>query len=202
MNPTYESIMKVDTYESLPMNVDEGAIAYCRDTKRHYMFDMAAWTMVSDRTQAQIDAAASGKANVSHTHTVSDVTGLTAFLADKAGANDYTFYKEGGVIRPIKEYATNTPVLSSGGSFRFYLTDNFLSTGNAIFSSGIITGTVNLVIVDPSGASYSTGSITLSGSRKYVDIAVKKGIINLVTLVNVYSAIPDGVTGYLSVKGT
>jgi len=208
MNPTYDTIMKIDTFDSLPMNVQEGSIAYCRDTKRHYMFDMATWTPVSDRTQAQIDAAVATKANTVHTHVVSDVTGLDSFLSDKAGKDDYTFYKLGSVVKPIKEYSNDTAVLSTLGKFRFYLTSNGLSTGSPVFSSSVIIGTANLVILDTLGGSYRETSYTLSADKKYIDVAVKKQTTPLASLLGinvaldpVWADVPAGVSGYLSIKG-
>ena len=179
--------------DSIPMLDTPGVIASSIATKT---------------VETAIMNAVNTKAPVSHTHTVSDVTGLTAFLADKAGADDYQFYRVGTRMKPIKEYASDAAVLSTSGKFRFYLTDNGLSSGNALFTTGIIIATANLVILDPTGNNYKEVSYTLSGDRKYVDVAVNMQSYPLVSLLGanvslapLWVPIVANVTGYLSIKG-
>lgn len=151
---------------------------------------------------------AATKAPLVHTHVVNDVTGLDAFLLDKAGKDDYAFYSSGSRIKPLKEYSgTATSTL---GQFVFYLTSDGTASGTAIFANSVIIGTANLVILDPSGGTYREGSYTLSADKKSLTVAVKKELmtgITILTNINVigsatWPGIPAGVTGHISIKGT
>jgi len=163
---------------------------------------------ISERASFMTDSAiAAAKANVVHTHVVSDVSGLDAFLADKGGKDDYAFYSSGSRVKPIKEFSTSA--VSTSGQFVFNLTADGTSTGTAIFASSVIIGTANLVILDPAGGSYREGSYTLSSDKKTLTVTVKKETFPIVSVVGInvlssstWAAIPSGVTGYISVKGT
>lgn len=169
--------------------------------------DMAISEHAAYTNDSAIENQVVGKANIVHTHVIADVTGLDSFLADKAGKDDYQFYSNGSRVKPIKEYSGSA--VSTSGQFTFYLTSDGTSTGTAIFTSSVIIGTANLVILDPAGGSYREGSYTLSADKKSLTVAVKKESFAGVTVVgisvlgsNSWSALPAGVTGYISVKGT
>jgi len=201
----YEANIIIDFAADLPMTAKEGMIGYARDTKRHYKFTGTQWKSIA--TTEENNASIAMKSNIGHTHVVADVSGLDAFLGDKAGKDDYAFYSSGSRIKPLREYSgTATSTL---GQFVFYLTSDGTASGTALFTSSVIIGTANLVILDPAGGNYKEGSYTLSADKKSLTVTVKKESfagLTILTNINVlgsnsWPSIPAGVTGHISIKG-
>jgi len=178
MNPTYDTIMTIDTYASLPMNAKEGSIAYARDVKKHYMFDSMNWILVSDRTQAQIDASVATKTAVRYCDN-------GTFKNGTPNTGDIIIFTDS--------------VTTSGGSATFYPTSNRTSTGTALCS--YISGDSFQPNYRDSSGVYTPGAVTVAGNLKSISQTFgKQTFVGLVVLgLNVLGsasnpAIPDGVT--------
>lgn len=110
----------------------------------------------------------------------------------------------------VKQYLATAVV--AAGKVRFYLTDNGLSGGNAIFTN-IYIQSRNL-FVDDIASSYVFGNYVIDAAKKYVEFDIRKlnttassGLINLIggatSFVTglAFTAPANGVTVYLQING-
>lgn len=116
---------------------------------------------VSTATQTALD----GKAAISHTHAIADVTGLQAALDAKSKGYEGTTARSN--IFPIFKSAS-----VSSGVIAFHLTADGTSGGTALFPNGVIQDSVNAFVSD-AAASYQM-SYAFTNSNKTVTVTANK----------------------------
>lgn len=110
---------------------------------------------------------------------VSDVTGLQAFLDDKASKDDNLKMYLAGVKKNQPKISITTAAVATG-TVTFNLTDDNTSTGNALFTN-VYTDSAQPVAV---GISVFFGSPTLAANRKTISFPVTQvtTVLGLVTI--------------------
>lgn len=100
------------------------------------------------------------------------------------------------------KYANAFPYFSSAtvtsGIATFYLTDNGLSTGNAVFPNNVFTQSINLITSDLSNT-YQYGTFTVAANKKSIAINVNKLGLSLGILV--FTVAANGITVFLQITG-
>lgn len=86
----------------------------------------------------------------------------------------------------------------SGGTATFYMTDNGLSTGNAVFKNNVFTQSINLITSDASNQ-YNYSGFTVASGNKSISITVNKVALSLGIIV--FTAAANGTTIYLQISG-
>ncbi len=108
-----------------------------------------------------------------------------------------------GLFKPTARVEVVTGTVTSGVA-TFYITDNNLSTGNALFANVYY---VNAGILDDS-ANYAWGTYTLAANKKSITMSAKKQAFAGVTVLGIsvlgsvsFTNVPNGTTVYLIVIG-
>lgn len=96
----------------------------------------------------------------------------------------------------VWEYHSSATV--SGGTVTFYLTDNGLSTGNAVFTN-IYLESLNLIVYS-NASQYQFSSPTIAGNKKSITVTIGALGTVILGIVQFVSA-ANGTTVYLQVKG-
>lgn len=145
------------------------------------------------------------------------VNGQIKNLADGADNTDAptveqsTSMYEGTTKHMLTKTWTGTAT-TSGGTATFYLTDDGTGSGAAIFST-VVKSSANFWI-ESTTSQYQFGNYTLSGDKKtltvsvtYLSASTGNVLLNLLGAVTsvltglTYSAVPNGVTVHMSIRG-
>lgn len=137
--------------------------------------------------------------------------GMTLNHATNFGATLPITWVNGVQKSNVKQYFSSATVAT--GKVRFYLTDNGISSGNAVLINAIYIQSRNL-FVDDTGNSYIFGNYVIGTGNKYVEFDIRKlnstssnGLVNLLGgalsfLTGIVFTVPaDGLTVYLQIKG-
>lgn len=129
--------------------------------------------------------------------TVAQITGLQAFLDDKASLNDNIKLYVDGVKKDKPKIFIATGTISSG-SVTFNVTDDGTASGNAIFNN------IYLPSIDPKafGTSklFAYGTPTASADKKTITVSVKQITAVVIGLLDFVNA-TNGITVYTLVIG-
>lgn len=86
----------------------------------------------------------------------------------------------------------------SGGNATFWLTDNGLSTGNAVFKNNVFTNSINLITSDATNQ-YNYSTFTVGTGNKSLTVAVNKIALSLGIII--FTGAANGTTILLQVSG-
>lgn len=86
----------------------------------------------------------------------------------------------------------------SGGVATFYLTDNGLSTGNAVFKNNVFLNSINLIISD-STSQYNYSGFTVNTGNKSISVTISKIALSLGIIV--FNSAANGTTALLQISG-
>lgn len=152
-------------------------------------------TSYATRTvETALAAQIAGKSDIGHTHAVADVTGLQAFLDDKASKDDNLKMYLAGVKKNQPKLSITTATVS-GGTVVFNLTDDNLSTGNALFTNVYLDS----VQAEAYGSSVFFGTPTLAGNKKTISFPVSQ-ITTVLGLLSISTA-ANGISCRLMIMG-
>lgn len=190
--------MRFDTLAeivALGTSVRDGQKAYARDTAREYRYTTAGgWEVMPIKSEVD------GKSALSHTHSISNITGLQSALDAK---KTIRVINNGVVVNGTPQTGDilihQKTVTTSGGGAIIYPTSDGTASGTALFSS-IYNNTIDGNLIDPTGV-YSKGSPTVAGNFKTVTIPYNKQGFNILVVLGLnvlgspsMGAIPNGVT--------
>lgn len=105
-------------------------------------------------------------------------------------------YNAGTLYQGVFPYFASAAV--SGGNAIFYLTDNGLSSGNAVFKNNVFTNSLNLTISSVT-AQYQYGIPTVASGNKSISIPVTQIALSLGIII--FTAAANGTTILLQIWG-
>lgn len=168
----------------------DGSLVLCQDTSKMYELISGAWIVVSD--SATMHAAIAALSTVATTGNYNDLISKPTI---PSVTNIPRLWLNGVQQSNVKEVDTSAVV--SGGTAVFYLTDNGLSTGNALFTT-VFQQSLNVLVNDATNQ-YQFGGYTVSSDKKTLTLTINK--IGLSVGILVFTSAANGVTIYLQIKG-
>lgn len=137
--------------------------------------------LASYATTAALTSGLAGKANLSHTHAIADVTNLQTALDSKM-----QFYVD-GVLKPGARMVSAQATVASGNAV-FQLTTDGTAGGTSLFPNGnVYLNSLNLTAVEGTNP-HCFGTPALSNSNKTLTVPVNKSATVVVLAISVLGA--------------
>lgn len=105
-------------------------------------------------------------------------------------------YSNGVKYSQVFPYFSTATV--TAGVATFYLTDNGLSTGNAVFPNNVFANSINLITSDATNQ-YNYSGFTIAANRKSIAVIVNKIALSLGIIV--FTSAANGTSAYLQISG-